>query len=127
MDNEKLVIQEPMAGNGTLPRNVMTPPADIYETPEAFVVSLDMPGARKEAVTLTLQRNALEVHADVEGHHDKSSTVLHRELRTTAYHRVFTLGEGIDRNTVDAVFENGVLTVKLFKASESKPKTITIN
>jgi HSP20 family protein len=99
----------------------------MYETPEAYVVSLDMPGVQKEAITLTLEKGILQVSAEVGPHHDKSISVLYRELRATGYHRVFSLGEGIDRDNVDAVFEDGVLTVKLFKTTETKPRTIPIN
>jgi HSP20 family protein len=129
MKNENMTLRQPTAvdSSGDLPRNVVAPYADIYETPEAYVLRLDLPGARKEAVTLTMEKNVLEVSATVEPHHDKSFTVLHRELRITGYHRVFSLGEGIDRDSVDALFEDGVLTVKLFKTSETKPRTITIN
>jgi HSP20 family protein len=129
MKNEKMTLWQSSAvnGNGDLTENVVAPSADIYETSEAYVLRLDLPGAKKEAITLTMEKNILEVSATVVPHHDKNFTVLHRELRTTGYHRTFTLGDGIDPNSVDALFENGVLTVKLFKTSEAKPKTITIN
>jgi len=112
------------AGNGVV--NIVTPRADVYETQEAYVIRLDMPGSRKEAVSLTLEGDILQVSADVD-RYDGGLTILHRELRTTGYHRVFTLGEGIDRDKVDALFDEGVLTVKLFKTPEAKPRTITIN
>jgi HSP20 family protein len=114
-------------GNGDLPRTIVTPCTDMYETPEAYVVSLDMPGARKETITLTLEKGVLQVSAEVEPHHGKSIAVLYRELGTTGYHRVFALGEGIDREHVDAIFEDGVLTVKLYKIPETKPRTISIH
>lgn len=129
MKNENVVVREYSAGNGIekLPMNVATPNADIYETAEAYVVSLEMPGAVKDSIALTIENDVLEVQAEVGPHHREGDTVLHRELRSTGYHRVFTLGRGIDRNTVDAVFEDGVLTVKLFKTPETAAKTITIN
>jgi HSP20 family protein len=110
-----------------LPENTMTPSADIYETPDSYLLSLDMPGARKEGISLTLDKGILQVDADVETVHKDSAKLLRREILTTAYHRAFTLGEGIDRNNVDAHFEDGVLTVKLFKSAEMKPKEIQIH
>ncbi len=129
MKSENLKEQVSSAGNGVeeLPLNVVTPNADIYETPEAYVVTLELPGARKDAIALTLEDDVLEVHAEVGPLHRGGELVLHRELRNTAYHRVFALGKGIDRNTVDAVFEDGVLTVKLFKAADTTPTTIPIH
>lgn len=129
MKNENLIVRDSSAGDGieNLPMNVVAPNADIYETAEAYVVSLEMPGAGKQSIALTLENDVLEVRAEVVPHHRDGDTILHRELRSTGYHRVFTLGRGIDRNTVDAVFEDGVLTVKLFKTPETAVKTITIN
>lgn len=119
-----ITLRGSSAGNGIV--HIVTPRADVYETQEAYVIRLDLPGARKEAVNLTLEGDVLQVSADVD-HHADGLTILHHELRTTGYHRVFTLGEGIDRDHVDALFEEGVLTVKLFKTPEAKPRTITIN
>jgi HSP20 family molecular chaperone IbpA len=81
---------------------------------------------RKDAIALTVDSDLLQVSADVEPRHGSDMAVLYRELRTTGYRRVFTLGGGVDRNSVDALYEDGVLTVKLFKTSGSKPRTILI-
>jgi HSP20 family protein len=107
--------------------NIVIPQADIYETPDAYVVSLDLPGSRKESISLTMEEGILQVNAPVEPLHPPAVRLLSRELRTTAYQRAFTIGEGIDRKNIDALFENGVLTVKLFKTPETKPKEIKIN
>lgn len=108
-------------------QNIVTPQADIYETPEAYVLTLDMPGSSKEGISLTLEKDILQVRAPVEPLHPESANILYRELRTTTYQRGFTLGEGVDRNNVDALFENGVLTVKMLKIPATKPKQITIH
>jgi HSP20 family protein len=111
----------------TLPENKVAPLADIYETPDSYVLSLDMPGARKDGISVTLEKGILTVSADLEAMHKQSTMLLRCEIRTTGYHRAFTLGEGIDRENVDARFEDGVLTMKLFKSPEMKPKEIQIH
>jgi HSP20 family molecular chaperone IbpA len=118
-----------MTNNGkqTLNDKTAIPCADVIETPERYVVRLDMPGTRKETISVTLEEGILQVKAAVEPHHADNASVLYRELATTSYQRAFTLGEDVDRNSVDAVFEDGVLTLKLFKTPETKPKQITIN
>jgi HSP20 family molecular chaperone IbpA len=42
------------------------------------------------------------------------------------YERRFALGRGIDRNTIGARYVDGVLTVRLQKTEESKPKQINV-
>jgi len=124
MNNERNMteqIQQDLAGRIAVPR------ADIIETPEAFVVSIDLPGAKKETISLTLEQNVLQVKAEVDSRHGADTHLLHRELWTSGYQRAFTLGEGVDRKTVDAAYADGVLTVKLFKTPETQPRSININ
>jgi len=103
------------------------PNADIIETPEAYLLMLDLPGARKESIALRLEKGVLEVVATVDEHHRGDARILYHEMLSTRYSRAFTLGDGVDRNSVDAEYADGVLRVKLLKTPESKPTTITIN
>jgi len=111
----------------TTPVYTRVPAADIYETGEAFLVMLDLPGARKETISLVLEEGELRVTADYDSPDPAEGTPLVSELPSGGYARVFALGEGIDRGNVDARFENGRLTVKLFKTEERKPREIAIH
>lgn len=117
---------EPVARPEGREEEYLLPLADIYETPEAYVVMLDMPGAQKENMRVRLEKGSLVVTAPAVRHFQESATVLHEETRTSGYARAFSLGEGIDLKNVDAQFEDGVLTVKLFKNEELKPREISI-
>jgi HSP20 family protein len=105
----------------------MRPEADIFETPDAFVVMLDMPGARRESIVLAVQNGTMTVQAQIPPHHAEGANLLLREIAAPGYYRAFTIGDGVDVNNVDAHFDLGVLTVKLFKSAMAKPRTITIN
>jgi HSP20 family protein len=85
------------------------PATDVYETPDAFVVMMDLPGATRESVKLTLEKGEMRVKAGA------------------GFYRAFTIGEGIDMGKVDARFEQGVLTVKLYKSEAMKPRSIQVN
>lgn len=104
----------------------VAPFADIYETPDAYVLTLDMPGATKDAINVTLDKGVLTVKAGVKPYHRENATLLFREIQTTGYLRGFNLGEGIDKSNIDAHYEDGVLTLKLFKSEQLKPKEIPI-
>lgn len=104
----------------------LLPLADIYEAPDAYVVMLDMPGAQKEQMRVRLEKGSLMVTAPAARHFQGNGTVLHEETRTLGYARAFSLGEGIDLKNVDAQFQDGVLTIKLFKNEELKPREISI-
>jgi len=109
------------------PERLVVPPADIYETPEAYLVILDLPGASKESITVTLERHELKVKASVPSRHAENTSVLLSEMDATGYERSFNLGDGIDRDTVDAEFSLGVLTVRFSKSEDRKRKEITVH
>jgi HSP20 family protein len=104
----------------------ITPFADVYETPVAYLLMIDMPGATKESINVSIENNVLVVKASVEPYHKSTATLLSSELRTTGYYREFNMGNGIDRSNIDARYELGVLTVKLYKSEELKSKEIKI-
>ena len=102
------------------------PAADIYETPEAYVLMLDLPGAVRQAMTVRLEKGTLLVTAPVDAVHRERATVLHREHTAAGFERAFALGGDVNRDNIDAQFEDGVLTVKLYKAEQVKPREIAI-
>lgn len=103
-----------------------TPAADIYETPEAYVVHLDLPGVAKDSIRVRVQQGTLEVTAPVRTALPEDAHVLVREQFAEGYTRTFGLGDGVDPGSIDAQYEHGVLTLKLFKSEEQKPRMIPI-
>ncbi len=128
-NTEVAVVQRgntlPTVHNG-MQESFVTPSTDIVETPDAYVLMIDLPGAAKDSIRVVTENGTLSVKAAVEPLHRENATMLYHELRTPTYYRVFNLGEGIDRQNIDARYENGVLTIKLFKKEESKLKEIEI-
>lgn len=106
-------------------RRVM-PPVDVYETNDSYVLVVDLPGASKDAIHVTLEAGTLTVRAEPEPYHAPEARLLLHELATPLYERSFTIGDGVDQSAVDAHFDDGVLTVKLFKKEERKPREIAI-
>jgi len=105
---------------------ILTPSADIVETPESFVLMLDMPGVSRESVTVSMEQNVLKVKGTVGEFPQSGGEMLFREIRATGYDRTFNIGQGVDRERIDAAYEHGVLTVTLPKREEMKPREITI-
>jgi HSP20 family protein len=120
-DKNRLPIMHPEAHE-----RYVTPLVDVYETPDAFVLLIDMPGATKESIGLSLDRGSLIVKAAIGARHREDKHMLINELRATGYYRVFNLSDGIERNAIDARFDQGVLTVKMGKSDAMKPREIRI-
>jgi len=102
------------------------PPADVAEEKDGYILTMDMPGARREAISVTVVGGTLAVKAPLVRTHAAGARMLYREIPRGSYERIFTLGDGIDRESIDAQYENGVLTVRLRKSEAVKPKEITI-
>lgn len=103
------------------------PAADVYETPDAYVLMLDLPGVGKDAITLMLDKGELRVDAKPSEQKQTPGRLLFSEMRPGTFTRSFTIGDGIDTNSIDANFDEGVLTVKLYKNAQMKPREISIN
>jgi HSP20 family protein len=107
-------------------RRRVTPAVDVYETADGYVLRVDLPGTTKEAIGLRLERGTLTVTAEAAPYHGPEARLVHRELAVPLYQRSFTIGDGVDQSTVDARFDDGVLTVKLFRKEEHKARDIAI-
>jgi HSP20 family protein len=115
-----------VAGKTEPEKGFVRPATDIYESSDAYVLMIDMPGTGKDLVSLTVDGNTLTVKGIIKPLHGEDARVVFGEVRRRGYFRMFKLGEGIDRNLIDATFELGVLTVKLQKKEEVLPREIAI-
>lgn len=120
-------VRDHQKNNDTSYDRCRIPAADVYETSDAFVLMLDLPGVEKESISLVHEKGELKVRAVAAAGQPSDMKVLVREVRPATYSRTFTLGDGIDTESIDARYESGVLTVKLLKSAASRSREITIN
>jgi len=108
---------------------VWSPSVDVRETKDEIVVSIELPGIRREDVTLTVENGMLSVSGEKkqEFEQGKAGGDYHLIERTYGrFERSFTLPRTVDQQKVKAAFENGVLNITLSKVPEAKPKQIEI-
>lgn len=98
------------------------PAVNITETQQAYIVSLDIPGAVKEKINAAIEKNSLLVTADMAEYSGAESGEAAKQ-----YRREFALANDIDVQTIDAQYHSGVLTITLNKKQQYLPKQITIN
>lgn len=104
----------------------VAPVADIYETADAFVIKLDMPGAVKDSISVRVEPGLLSVRGRVMSDHRENADLLLSEIVRKNYFRAFNLGEGVDPNNVQAVFQEGVLEITVPKTDAMKAREIQI-
>jgi len=98
---------------------------------EAGVISLklEMPGVSKEQLEVDVDGNELKITGKRKGGNAGGSTegtYLLRERPQGEYRQTYTIDDTIDRNTIEAVLEGGVLTLRLHRKESEKPRKITI-
>lgn len=106
-----------------------TPAADLYETDDAFVLEMELPGFNLDDIELTMERGVLTVAGSrtVEETEGAEPRTYHlRERSVDRFTRSYALPSSVNSDRIDASFAEGVLTVKLPKAPEAKPRRIEV-
>jgi len=110
----------------TIPARVFLPNADIYETQNELEVVLEMPGIEKSNVEIRVEDGVLHVHGRLDLSKYGGLQPLYTEYNVGHFARSFQLSSKIDQNKIAAEMRDGVLSLKLPKVEEAKPRTIQI-
>jgi HSP20 family protein len=102
------------------------PPVDIFETKDALIMLLEMPGADTQTLDVTLDKHELTVSAQSPPFAPTGYTLVHDEYRDGNYERAVALSDQIDSERIDAEFKDGVLRLTLPKATPSPAKKIAV-
>jgi HSP20 family protein len=87
------------------------PPLDVCETPEAYIVRVDVPGLSRTDLHLAVESGALEIAGEVPERVGGGEDVLRAERFRGAFRRVVPLPREADAAAVKASLADGVLTV----------------
>ncbi|MEY2441065.1 MAG: hypothetical protein QOJ46_491 [bacterium] len=112
-------------GNGTARRWI--PAMDLVETQDGFVLKADLPGMNEGDVSIELENNVLTISGERKTEHEAKHEGYYRlERATGSFSRALSLPEGIDADAVTAAFDTGVLTVRIPKPEQAKPRRVKI-
>ena len=107
------------------PTRYLRPAASVVENADGYLVEADLPGVAREGLELTVDQDILSI-VGKRGQRKLGDRNLHRETKSADYRRVFELGREIDRQRVEARFEQGVLRVFLPKVEAVKPRRVEV-
>lgn len=105
---------------------MFTPAMDIEETPEEYIVTADLPGVKKEDISIECSGTQLSISAERKAESVEGRKTDRRERYYGAYQRSFTLPAGVDMDKIEASFESGVLTVQIPKGEQARARRIEI-
>lgn len=102
------------------------PRVDVVDYNDRVEILAEIPGLSKDEVNVEVQENVLTISGQkIKKVEDKESTgkYIRRELKHSSFKRSFTLGDQINKNSPQAKFENGLLTITLAKVKPTIPET----
>jgi HSP20 family protein len=110
-----------------LPLTTWTPLCDVFETPKEIVVKAELPGVQKEHLHVNIENTVLTLRGERAFEEETTRESYHRVERNYGeFMRSFTLPTTVDPNRIHAVFNDGVLTLRLPKREEALPKQIEV-
>ena len=115
------------SSRGLAPLGVGALAVDVYQDGDAVVAKTAVPGVKPEDIEITIEGDILTIKGETKVEEEiEHEHYIQQERRYGAFHRTITLPGGLDTDKTDATFENGVLTLRVPKLEELKPKTIKI-
>ncbi len=104
-----------------------SPRANIEETENAYLLSFDLPGVKKEDLKIDVHGRTFTLTGERKRTSETDQRGFKRyECVAGKFTRSFSLPVGVDAAKVEAVLADGVLSVTVPKSEADKPRTITI-
>ena len=102
---------------------------DVTENDKEYQVLAELPGVKKEEISITINGNQVAVSAEVKHEKDvkNGGTVLRAERYYGKIQRSFALGQEIDEATAQAKYNDGVLELTLPKKAAAATKRLAVH
>ena len=100
-----------------------TLPLDVTSTADALIVEAPMPGIKPDDVEITVENGTLSIRGEARQERSEGEG----ESLRAAVSRTVSLPSGLEPDKATASFENGMLTLRIPKAEEVKPRQIRIS
>ena len=104
------------------------PAVDIYETDtHEVVIKAELPDVKKEDIGVSVENNVLTLTGERKPEQSKSEQFQRVERRFGSFSRSFTLPTSVDAGQIAASYKDGVLTIRLPRREETKPRQIAVS
>jgi HSP20 family molecular chaperone IbpA len=104
----------------------LLPPVDIVEDENGITVKADLPGVSRENLSIRVDGETLTVEGAVALGEAQKMEAVYAEIRVARYRRSFVLGRDLDTESIDASMRNGVLTLRVPKREQARPRRIPV-
>lgn len=121
------LLEETFGGMGLLLMDVTawSPPVDIEEADDAYIVEAEVPGVKRDDVNIEVVGNELTISGEIK-EKERVGIIRRRTRRTGRFEYHVTLPVAVDSDKIDAKLDNGVLTVRIPKSERAQRRRIQV-
>ena len=96
------------------------PLVDIFSTKTGYRIDLELPGVKKEDITIDCEKGVLSITANKKANEIEGSKRVHAEREFGSLTRTFELPSNVETDKVEAILNEGVLTLTIPKKESPK-------
>lgn len=105
-----------------------TPPMDILEAKEAYIIRAELPGVKKEDISVELKDGTLTLSGERKPEQLAEGVAYRAVERVNGkFIRTVILPKTVNHEGIRASYTDGVLEIHVPKAEEAKPRQITVH
>lgn len=101
-------------------------PLDVKAEEDEYTLTAMLPGVKAEDLNIQVISDTITIHGEFVKAEDEKSTWLLSEIPTGRFYRELTLPVPLDATKVEAQLKDGILTLRVPKAEEARPKSIKV-
>ena len=104
-----------------------SPAVDIYETSDEVVYTAELTGFEKNQIEISVNDGRLTISGERKFSEEKDTKYHHIERSYGSFYHSFRLPTSVDSEKISANLKSGLLTLKLPKKKEAKPRQIDVS
>jgi len=103
------------------------PPVDTYEEGDTIVITVELPGVKKENISIDVKDNTISINGErILDENASDKQYFRRERFHGRFYRAFSLPETADPNRIEASFKDGLLKILIHRSDETVTKKVEI-
>lgn len=102
-------------------------PVDVREKDDDFIITAMLPGLKPEDVDIQIVNETVSLKGEFKNELDEGANYILQERPAGKFFRSIAMSDMMDATKAEAHMENGILTLRIPKAEEAKPKTIKVS
>jgi HSP20 family protein len=122
METTKMQMKESKQEKNDL--ECVVPRCDIRESTDQYILLIEMPGVKKDSLKVKINNDTLLIDGTMKL--AEMGKLVRAEIPSRNYRRIFSLSETVDRERIDAKWEDGILVLQIGKKEAAKPRNIEI-